>query len=129
MARQDDGAGMPLPRRMDTGRLDRLLQMAGPRDGAELLERLAEDLGRIAPALRVACAKGDRAAVRAETHVLLAVAGSIGAAGLEDEARALNRAAHDQDAPLPVGLAQSVLDDLAALRALIARRRANGGAA
>lgn len=111
--------------RMDEDRLDRLLKLAGPTGGDVLLEQLEQDLDRNGAALARAVAAGDRAAVRAATHVLISVAGSVGADGLSADARALNEAAHGTD-PLPAALAAGIADDIAALRALAGRRRAAG---
>jgi two-component system aerobic respiration control sensor histidine kinase ArcB len=115
MAAQDQG-------RMQVDRLDRLLDMAGPEVGAELLSRLAEDLARVGAALTAAVAAGDRAAVRAETHILIAVAGSVGGIGLAEDARTLNTAAHKDDDMLDPRLIQAIARDLATLQALVAAR-------
>lgn len=117
--------------RIQESRLDRLLALAGPADAAELLERLATDLARVDGALTAAVAAEDRAAVRAETHVLISVAGAAGAFGLAEDARRLNTAAHDDNAPLSPTLMQDITRDLRTLQGLIAaraaRRTSSGG--
>jgi HPt (histidine-containing phosphotransfer) domain-containing protein len=110
--------------RIDESRLDRLLVLAGPDTGAELLLRLDQDLARIATALAEAIAQDDRAKIRTETHILISVAGTVGALSLSDDARSLNLAARNAEAALPSPLIHSIPRDLATLRAVVARRRA-----
>ncbi len=109
--------------RMDEERFDHVLRLAGPIGGNVLLEHLEKDLGRNGDDLAAAIAADDRAAVRAATHVLISVAGSIGANGLSADGRALNEAAHATQ-PLSADLVAAIADDIAALRTLVARRRA-----
>ena len=146
MTTADDNAKAPqrAPAAMDESRLSRLLTLAGPVVADELLTRLDQDLDRVARTLSLALAQGDLPAVRAQTHVLIGLAGTIGALALEADARALNAAAHlsdqslpdqslpDQSLPdqsLPDSLVRPVLSGLQALRALVAARRATGKAA
>jgi two-component system aerobic respiration control sensor histidine kinase ArcB len=96
--------------------------MAGPTTGAELLTRLSQDLARIDASLAKALLDHDRAQIRAETHVLIAVAGSVGGIGLAEDARALNRVAHEADGTFDPALTQAIARDLAALQALVAAR-------
>ena len=136
MTTADDNAKAPqrAPAAMDESRLSRLLTLAGPVVADELLTRLDQDLDRVARTLSLALAQGDLPAVRAQTHVLIGLAGTIGALALEADARALKAAAHlpDQSLPdqsLPDSLVRPVLSGLQALRALVAARRATGKAA
>ena len=136
MTTADDNAKAPqrAPAAMDESRLSRLLTLAGPVVADELLTRLDQDLDRVARTLSLALAQGDLPAVRAQTHVLIGLAGTIGALALEADARALNAAAHlpDQSLPdqsLPDSLVRPVLSGLQALRALVAARRATAKAA
>jgi len=71
-------------------RLVALLALAGPDNALELATRLDEDLSSIAATLTHA---DDPPVVRAQSHVLLAITGSIGADRLCDLARTLNAAA------------------------------------
>ena len=114
--------------RMDRSRLDRLLQLAGPVQGAELLAQLAQDLARIGDALDRAAAVVDADSLRRETHILIALAGSVGAHGLEQDARALNRAANDPSISLDDGLPEALRRGLAGLQAEIAARCGADGA-
>ena len=124
---QDDGP-QPMPSRMDEAQFSRLLQLAGPVDGAELLQRLTEDLRKADVALATAIPAADLSAVRETTHVLIAVAGAIGAAGLAEAARQLNSAAQLSDSPLPADVTALVRADLAALRKLVQRWASDGAA-
>ena len=113
----------PEQQRMDNSRLDQLLALAGPAEAGELLIRLEQDLARCGSALAAALAQGDRISVRAETHVLLAVAGAIGAVGLAEDARSLNTTAHGAGDFSPA-LTRRIAQDIAALQASIDKRRA-----
>lgn len=78
----------------DRERYRRLMELAGAEAAQELLERLAEDLARVERGLMRALAGPDPIEVRSETHVLIALAGAVGATPLQRLAEALNAAAH-----------------------------------
>lgn len=80
-------------------RLDRLLEIAGPSGANELLNRLGSDLRRVEKNLARGFAEMDQPLLRAETHVLISLAGAVGAEALHALANRLNGAAHrfDQD--------------------------------
>lgn len=102
-------------------RLDRLMQLAGTTGGPELMVRLTEDLARIAQSLAAAISQDARAKIRADSHSLVSIAGSIGATQLSEAARRLNHLVLE-DAPLPEDLTTSITRDLAAVRAFLATR-------
>lgn len=79
---------------IDTARFERLLVIAGPEGAVDLLERLADDLARIERGLVTGLAARDRAAIRAETHALVSIAGTVGAEALRARSAALNSCAH-----------------------------------
>lgn len=62
--------------------------------------RLASDLGNVQQKMAQALQKMDQAQLRAQTHVLISLAGAVGAEHLQNLAQVLNSAAHklDQDA-------------------------------
>lgn len=95
---QGDTIGPPLPDAvaLDHERFERLLSMAGEAGAADLLARLIGDLSRVERSLVSALAVPDFTAICVETHVLVAVAGAIGADRLLAEAERLNAAAHAQ---------------------------------
>ena len=72
--------------------------------------------------LRLALAEADGAALRAATHVLISLAGTVGATALTAAARDLNIAAHGADWPAAAKGIPPVLAGLAGLRAAIAER-------
>jgi hypothetical protein len=127
MERGPDGSVAPLPGD-DPSRLDRLIELAGPRDSAELLRRIRADLLGAARQIEDGLSRGDRLAIRNATHVLIAVAGSVGALALEGQARALNSAAHEQAPAEALDLlARPTLDGIARLaRCLASRKGAEG---
>lgn len=105
----------------DDGRFRRLLEIAGPTGSAELLDRLQEDLQQVEDGLTKALQRADKTELRNTTHVLIALAGAVGATELQRHAEDLNRAAHDA-APLQAGLAGAqALNRLQRLIAFIAR--------
>ncbi len=94
-----------------------LLELAGPEVAPELLHQLAEDLTGVHAKLATALGTKDHVSVRAQTHILMALAGSVGAGALYEDATALNLAAHGTD-DLAQGGAQ-VMAGLAHLRQFI----------
>ncbi len=84
---------------LDCNRMTELLSIAGPDTARELLTRLKADLDRVRNHLAVACPASDKDTIRAETHVLISLAGAIGAHPLHRLAVALNSSAHRSDAP------------------------------
>ncbi|WP_172841112.1 ATP-binding protein [Rhodovulum sp. P5] len=80
----------------DRVHLDRLLALAGPDRGLELLTRMREDFHTVRKGLEEGCTKGDTAMIRARTHVLISLAGAIGNESLLARAEQLNGAARRQ---------------------------------
>lgn len=100
---------------MDTGRFQALLDIAGAEGRAELLTRLISDLQGVERGLVQGLVEPDRALIRAQTHVLIAVSGAVGAERLMHLARNLNAAVHRHDTATIAPLGQQVLgllDDL-----------------
>lgn len=83
---------------MDPDRLERLLEIAGPADSSELLRRLSGDLTRVRDSIAAALQEPDIAVLRAETHVLISLAGAVGAERLHQLAKSMNAEVHRQDA-------------------------------
>lgn len=124
--RKGGAAGVPvLP---DETTLRRLLQIAGPEAGAELMFRLLDDLQAVEDKLLAASGARDYLAIRAQTHVLVSVAGAVGAVGLQRMAEQMNLAAHGQDqATIDAGLPR-LLTTLDALIRFVADRQPGGPA-
>jgi hypothetical protein len=69
----------------DDDKFAALLDLAGPEMATELTERLDEDLTNVGLAL--AKAHGDRAVLQAQSHILVSIAGTIGATKLFELAK------------------------------------------
>ncbi len=113
---------------IDPVQFDRLLIMAGPLTAAELLRRMLEDLRRAEHRLTLAQDGPDWAGIRAQTHVLMALAGTLGAQKLQCLAQELNTIAH-QDVRPPGALQPLCQHTLAALRRMIQYIAAKTGTA
>ena len=74
-----------------------LMNIAGPANALELAMRLDEDLSRIAATLVDAAQNLDAPTLRAQSHVLLAISGTVGANQLYLLAERLNRLARGAD--------------------------------
>ncbi|MBA3911376.1 MAG: hypothetical protein C0524_16255 [Rhodobacter sp.] len=98
----------------------RLLDLAGPGMAGTLLTHLVADLGNCRTLTRAGAAGLDWDALREGSHVLISLAGSVGAVSLQALAEALNTAAHRQDVAATQGLLMpSLLAELDALIALV----------
>ena len=107
--------------------LQDILALAGPETAPRILQQMHADLASVAalllPALSApATIAPDWMLIRRQTHVLISLAGTIGAMRLHGLAIELNAAAHDQDRPRAAALAPPLAADLTGLIALIARR-------
>lgn len=90
--------GCPEDADLDESRFRHLLALAGPAVQGELLARLIEDFGAARATLADGLARSDRAAIRSGSHVLIALAGTVGADRLHDAARALHDASGSEPA-------------------------------
>lgn len=110
-------SGTRLDQRMDTDRLERLLQAAGHHGSAELLDRVAEDLSAVLGHLDTGVADQRLSDIRSQTHILIAISGAVGADRLCQMAEVLNIAAKrsklDQLAQIYAPLRQDLVDLLA----------------
>lgn len=106
-----------------------ILSLAGPEAAARILCQMHADLATTEAALRPALAAADWGTIRAQTHVLISLAGTIGAARLHALSIDLNAAAHAQDPGQTAALAAPLLADLDALTTLLSTRLPAGGTA
>jgi CheY-like chemotaxis protein len=114
----DDATGV----KFDRARFDRLMREAGA-SGPELLDRLVEDLKAVRSSLDAGVSATTIPEIRAQTHILIAISGAVGADRLCRRAETLNIAAKRGRS---VGLAQvyqPVRDDLDDLLGFIDRHR------
>ncbi|MEX5730015.1 two-component system aerobic respiration control sensor histidine kinase ArcB [Rhodovulum iodosum] len=100
--------------------LDRLLAISGPAAGRELLERLQDDLGAVEAGLREGILRADLAQLRARTHVLISLAGAVGAEAVQSGAEALNAAAQRRDDRRIASLGPALADRVGRLTAALA---------
>ena len=91
------------PPQVEPAQFQELLQMAGPKMAAELLNHLQNDLRAAERGLLAAAHGPDWPEVRRQTHVMIALAGTAGATLLHQLAQALNVLAH-QPKPDPGSL-------------------------
>ena len=73
------------------GSLQRLMVLAGPALARDLIDQLSTDLAGVAAALLAAGARGDRAGLQAQSHILIALAGAAGARRLQAVAEHLHQ--------------------------------------
>lgn len=83
---------------VEPSQFQELLQMAGPKMAAELLDHLQKDLRAAERGLLAASHGPDWLEVRRQTHVMIALAGTAGASFLHQLAQAINTLAHQ---PVP----------------------------
>lgn len=108
---------------------DRLLEVAGPDTTIELLQRLCVDLRSAERGLVAGIADADLAAIRAETHVLIALAGAVGAERLSKLAQTLNAVAHRREGGDLGTLGEQCLAQLDRLIHFVNQEKASRGAA
>jgi HPt (histidine-containing phosphotransfer) domain-containing protein len=107
----------------DPTRLAGLLQITGPELAPELLARLTEDLTNTQDTLTAAAPSADWKRLREGSHVLISLAGSVGALSLQALSESLNAMAHAQDSDALVDLMPPLDAELAALIRLIRATR------
>lgn len=108
---------------------DRLLDVAGPDASRELLLRLCTDLRNTERGLVAGLAEGDLAAIRSETHVLIALAGAVGAERLSKLAQTLNAVAHRREGGDLTALGEQCLAQLDRLIHFVDQEKASRGEA
>jgi hypothetical protein len=115
---------------MDQHQFLRLMELAGPDTAAELLRRLTADLDTVANGLRQGFQgpSPDWDAVRAHTHVLIALAGVAGAVRLQHLAEAMNLQAHHRDDAGLDAKGADLMQHLSVLVGFIAAKSARAGA-
>ncbi|MFC3181043.1 response regulator [Cypionkella sinensis] len=88
----------PSPAQIEPAQFQDLLDMAGPKMAAELLDHLQKDLRAAERGLLAAAQGPDWLEVRRQTHVMIALAGTAGANLLHQLAQSMNALAHQ---PVP----------------------------
>lgn len=108
---------------IDVDRFERLLTAIGPVLVPDFLHRLIADLHLVQEGLLYGFSGPDWPALRTHSHVLIALAGTVGADRLQGLAETLNRVAHDCDLPEIPAMQDALLPLLGGLIGFIARRR------
>ena len=85
------------PRKIELGPLHRLLHLAGPAGADLLLATLIDDIKSTQTGLERAWSGPDYTQLRSHSHVLIALAGTVGDSDLHTNAQVLNAASHDQN--------------------------------
>ncbi len=91
----DDSTDLPV----DLPVFQRLMDLAGPEMVTELLDQLILDLAAVNARILAAGPELDWPALRDQSHILIAVAGVIGARNVQTDAETLNALAHQQNEP------------------------------
>lgn len=106
--------------------LSELCDLLGDEGSDGFFQQVADDLNAAIAGARRAAEVCDHSGLRAHTHVLVGVAGAIGAAPLEARARQLNAAAHAADSRQIARLLPEVSCGVDSVCARLAETRAEG---
>jgi hypothetical protein len=113
-----------LTKHFDEERFAALLGLAGQATAVELARRLDEDLTKVGHALSLAQTTADHAALHAQSHILLSIAGTIGATQVFDLSQRLNTLVRGLESDRLSGIvAQTLTEVRAALQVVILRVR------
>lgn len=94
LAADGGAAGADAPQ-LDMETYRGLVGAVGPGQLNELLGKVDADIASAYDRMKTGIAESDPEAVRAATHIMMAVAGAIGASGLQMLSQRLNRVAHE----------------------------------
>lgn len=103
-----------------------ILDLAGPETGQRILVQMEADLVATIAALQAAVDCADLRTVRAQSHVLISIVGTIGAGRMHAAARRLNDCAHAGDAACIATETADLVRDSAALAQALAAIRGQG---
>lgn len=123
----DPAPGSNPPGGFDPRLLRRLIDLAGPANASELLARLSEDLSTARNQASRAAQSDDWATLRGASHVLIALAGSVGARSLHALAIEVNAAAHAEQTEALVTLLSDLLAETDALICVVSATTPDGG--
>lgn len=115
----------PTTSSIDGATFDRLLEIAGPETAPSLLKQVLIDLGSIQRGLTQAAPKQDWKELRHHSHVLISIAGSLGAGLLGGLAEELNSLANRADVAQLEGTAPLLLAELDQLLDFVRSRSAS----
>lgn len=112
---------------LDQVRFDHLMDIAGPDHARELLRRLRLDLESVQDKLLSAQSPTDPEQLHSQTHVLIALAGAVGAVRLQHTAEAVSMLARHRDVAGASRLMPGLLEDLDTLIDFVSERLAGMG--
>lgn len=112
-------ASAPGMAEFDPARFRHLLTLAGPTMQAALLSHLCTDLAKCGTDLRDGLDHKDWTALREGSHVLISLAGSVGALSLQAMAERLNSLAHERNLADAAALMPGLASELDALLQLV----------
>lgn len=115
-------AGLPVTA-IDRGIYDALAETIGRDSIGELIDKVAEDLVQVKHGIAEGASAHDMQRIRANTHILVSVAGAIGATGLQHLAGRLNAAAHAASDQTVTTLADECIAGIAEAEAFLFRER------
>ena len=110
---------------IDISTFDRLMQIAGPETAPSLLQQVLIDLGTIRQGLNQSAPTLDWMDLRHQSHVLISIAGSLGADRLGGLAEDLNRSANRSDSEQLNAVLPILLAELDALLDFVRRKAAS----
>jgi hypothetical protein len=102
---------------------ERLMALAGPATAIELLDQLQIDLKAAQHALETANPERDWDHLRSQCHVLVAIAGSIGARRVQTGAEDLHNAAMKQDVRSVSAIRKTLISHLQSLLSFVREER------
>ncbi|QDL94158.1 response regulator (plasmid) [Paroceanicella profunda] len=111
---------------VDRAVFDALAETIGLEGMHELLTKVQEDLERVSAGITDGIARRDSGTVRARTHILISVAGAVGASGVQSLAEELNAAAHRDDWDTISDLGTRAVGGISDLIGFVAGQRAPG---
>lgn len=113
----------PGPGRIDRGIYDSLVEAIGAETLADLLEKVEADLVNARDDIERGLMAADMRPIRVGTHVVVSVAGSIGAREMQRLAECLNSAAHARQLEEILRIAPEAMQELDGVIAFVRERR------
>jgi HPt (histidine-containing phosphotransfer) domain-containing protein len=102
---------------------ERLMLLAGPSTALELLEQMLKDLSAVSAAFAAADPLANGPVLRSQCHILIAVAGAIGATPLQKNAEQLQAAERAQDTDAIPGLSRTLMARLQSVISFVHAQR------
>ena len=101
--------------KVDISRIENLLAVVGPENEDELILQLIQDLRNVLVGLNDGLHDHDIGEIRAQTHVLISLAGAVEVAPLYENAKELNSLAQEGTKAVLADLGRNTLNQLSQL--------------